>query len=283
MRITVKYIVCLWFVMTSSIYSMEKPWEGQWNVFSQEGTYILNLQQDGTDVKGIYEPSNVAIEGKVENHVLNAKSFDDNNKSNIISLTMGETQNSFFGNELISGIWISGVRMNEDGAFGTYQFNTTNPSNVLYSFLSVGNSIRSGNKYGLLSVMELLEFTHEQKKLRHANRIEIINIFYQILDECIINKRIFDDVGDQEKNSVFLEQMGSDVKIPIHFVQDEKTKLWKIKVPELDILHTQLKSLLEARGKYEVDPKDVTTGTLPDGPASAPCRKYMDLLGSMEL
>ena len=256
MRVTVKYIIYLWFVMMSSIYSMENPWEGQWYVFSQEGTYILHLEQNGIDVRGTYQPSNVAIEGKVENHILHAKSFDDNNKSNIISLTMGETQNTFFGNELISGIWIAGTRVNEDRELSIFQFNSTNPSNALYSFLSVGNSIRSGNKYGLQNAIELLEFTDEQKKLRHANRLDVINIFYQILDECIINKRLFDDVGDKEKNSILIGQIGSDVKIPINFVQDQKTKLWKIKVPELDILQNQLKSLLEAKGKYEVDPKD---------------------------
>ena len=250
-----KYFLVLLLFFVSTLTANDTPWNGKWHVFWPEGAFVLYLEQHGNEVNGTYEPSHGILKGKVEHNTLNAKGIAENNKTSILSFTMGDSQNAFFGNAR-NGLWVGGIRVEKDKTFNTLSVKRGTPGDVLYSFLALGNSVRSGNYEGLQKAIELLEFTQEQQKFYHSETMEVISTFFEILDECIVNKRIFAKTGEKEKESVWLEQIGSDVKIPLYFVQDKKTTLWKMKVPELETLKTQLKSLLVAREKYEVDQKD---------------------------
>lgn len=254
MSVIKKCFLVFFLSFLSTLGANDTPWSGKWHATWSGGAYVLNLEQHGTEVNGTFEPSHGILKGKVENNTLHAKSIAENNKTNILTFTMGDSQNSFFAYEK-SGVWFAGVRVEQDKVVNTLSVKRTRPRDVFYSFLALGNSVRNGNYDALQNAIELLEFTEEQKKLRHGNRMKVIKTFFQILDECIVNKRIFVKTGEKEKESVWLEQTGSDVRIPLNFVQDEKTKFWKLKVPELETLIKQLKSLLLARDKYEVDPK----------------------------
>lgn len=255
MPVLKKYFVVLFLFFVSALVANDIPWNGKWHASWREGYFVLDIEQHGNEVNGTFEPSHGILKGKVENNILIAKTMTENNKSNILTLTIGESKNVFFGHEK-NGVWLAGIRVEEDEAFNTLSVNRTNTREALYSFLALGNSVRSGNHEALQKAIEVLEFTQEQQKLLHSNRMEVIRTFFQILDECIVKKRIFAKTGEKEKEVVWLEQTGTDVRIPLYFVQDENTTLWKLKVPELLTLKKQLKSLLEAREKYEVDPKD---------------------------
>ncbi len=255
MPVLKKYFVVLFLFFVSTLMANDTPWTGKWHVSWEEGTFVLDLEQHGNDVNGTFEPSHGKMQGKVEDNTLHAKGSTENNRSNMVSFTMGDSENTFFGNEK-NGFWYAGIRVEEDKKFNAHRVDRTTPGDVLFSFLALGNSARSGNHDSLQKAIELLALPQELHNLDHSNRIEVIRTYFQILDECIVNKRILFNTGGKEKETLWLEQVGSDVRIPLYFVQDEKTSLWKIKVPELLTLKKQLKSLLEAREKYEVDPKD---------------------------
>ena len=235
MPVLKKYFVVLFLFFVSALMANDTPWTGKWHVSWEEGTFVLNLEQHGNDVNGTFEPMHGKMQGTVEENTLYANTTSENNISNMVSFTMGDSQNTFFGNEK-KGFWYAGIRVEEDKTFNAHRVHRTTPGDVLFSFLALGNSARSGNHDSLQKAIELLEFTQEQDNLDHSNRIEVIRTYFQILDECIVNKRIFFKMEREDKDIVWLEQVGSDVKIPLYFVQDEKTTLWKLKMPELATL-----------------------------------------------
>jgi small-conductance mechanosensitive channel len=61
--------------------------------------------------------------------------------------------------------------------------------------------------------------------------------------------------GSSESSSIVLQQLGTDVTMPIDFIQDEKSQKWMIVLPEDVLLQEKLKAMLAARGKYEIDPQ----------------------------
>lgn len=249
-----KYFVVLFLFFLSTLVANDTPWTGKWNVSWPEGFFVVHLEQHGFEVNGTFEPSHGLLKGKVVENTLHVKTAGENNVTNMLTFIMGESKNAFFGNGN-NGVWLGGFRVENNTVLNTFEIKRANPGEALYSFLSLGNSVRNGNHDNLQKAIELLVFPASQEKLRHADRMLSIRTFFQVLDECMISKRIFAKKGNAGKETIWLEQMGSDVKIAFLFIQDLETKLWKLKVPEYETLEKQLKSLLAASGKYEVDPK----------------------------
>ena len=249
-----KLIITLFFLFISTLSASEGPWNGVWHVFSESVTLLLKLEQHGSDVNGSFEPSHGTLTGKVDHNILNAVTVTENNASSQFSFTISESQKAFFGTNAL-GVWVAGVRVKADSEFNALKINLSSPMNSLYSFLALGNSARAGNYEVLEKAIGILHFTEEQKGLLHGSRMILIQTFFNILDECLVDKLAFFKSANTQKKSILLRQVGSDVSIRIDFIQEKHTKLWKIKLPESAILDRQMKALLAARGKYEIDPK----------------------------
>ena len=106
MSVFKKYFVVLFLFFISTLVANDSPWTGKWHLSWQEGTMILNLEQHGNDVNGTYDPSNGILKGKIEGNTLHAKATPENNVSGLLSLTMSDSQKSFFGN-INDSFWIS--------------------------------------------------------------------------------------------------------------------------------------------------------------------------------
>ena len=222
-------IIYFFFFLVSSLSAGEGPWNGEWHGSWKSGAFLLKLEQHGSDVNGSYEPSHGILRGKVENNILHAKTINENNTSGQFSITMSDSQNAFFGNAEY-GDWIAGIRVKEDKAFNALEIDPSSPIHVLYSFLAFGNSARAGNYRLLEKAMDTLHFTEEQKKLHFASRIRMAHTFFQILDQCIVNKLAFFKSEDTQKESVLFQQIGSNVSISVDFIQDKLKRIGNIEV-----------------------------------------------------
>ena len=252
MKLTMRFLV-LWIILHTAIFASTPNWNGKWHVNWISGIFILQLEQHGSDVNGTYEPSHGTLQGKIKDNVLTAVTTNESGVKNKITLTLSESGNSFFGNGQY-GNWMTGIRPNKESHFAAVQVDTSTPLKAFYSFLALGNAVRAGNYEILEKAMDILQFEDEQKYLRHSVKLALSQKFFDIIDECMVDKLDFFKKSTLESHSIVLHQLDTDVTVPVEFVQDEKNKSWKIKLPEEDFLEATLKTLLKARDKYEIDP-----------------------------
>ena len=252
MKLTVRFLF-LWMVLSATLFASESSWNGKWHVNWISGIFILQLEQHGLDINGTYNPSNGTLQGKLKGNVLTAVTTNESGVKNNITLTLSESGNSFFGNSQY-GDWMTGIRPNKERHFAIVQVDRSTPLKAFYSFLALGNAVRAGNYEILEKAMNIIQFGDEQKHLRHSAKLALSQKFFNIVDECMVDRLDFFKKSTSESHSILLHQLGTDITVPVEFVQDEKDKNWKIKLPDEDLLQSTLNALLKARDKYEIDP-----------------------------
>ena len=245
----------LFMISLNFLMAEETPWTGNWHAFWKSGAFVLTLEQHGKEVNGTSSPGNGVIRGTIKDHTLAAVAISGDKKEHHITLTMSETQNAFFGNARPNDEWITGIRVEADTVFNAQEVDLSSPLNTLYTFLTLFNNVRTGNYEVLEKAMNILEFTESQKRFRHGNKLILARMLFHIIDACTINKFDFIESENFKNASVTFKQTGSDVKTTIHFVEDQVTKRWKIKLPEVSVLEDQLKALLSTDTIEEIDPK----------------------------
>ncbi|NOR54891.1 MAG: mechanosensitive ion channel [Sulfurovum sp.] len=253
MKIIVTLIFILFSLLSASSPSENSNWSGEWHVSWKAGTFVLILEQNGTKVKGSYEPESGKLEGKVSQQILRANTQTSYGRRGKLTLTMGESHNTFFGTTHL-GDWISGVRVAEDKYFNALTIDMATPLQTTYSFLSLGSAVRNGQYRALEKALDILNFTEEQKSLSHGVRLALAETLFSVMDQCIILKRDFAKAKHGEARQVIIKQLGSDVEVVLHFTK--KPEGWKIDVPSQEHLSAELKALLKARNIYEVNPHD---------------------------
>ncbi len=254
MIIKIKHIIIFWFILIFSAFAAETSWSGKWQVNWTAGAFILNLEQHGSDVNGTFEPSHGLLKGKIEDSVLRATTVTENGLESKLRLTISDSGESFFGNAEF-GDWLTGIRVDAKNKFNTIQVDQSSPLNTFYTFLELGNAVRAGNYEILEKALDVVYFSEEQKNLRHAAKLNTLNTFFDIINECIVNRLDFFKKESTVSSSIVLQQLGTDITMPIDFIQDENSQKWMIVLPEDTLLQEKLKALLAARGKYEIDPQ----------------------------
>ena len=234
------------------LFASEPSWTGKWNVNWTAGTFILNLEQHGSEVNGTYSPDHGILQGKIKGSVLTAETTTGTGVHNHLVLTLSDSGNSFFGNTEFGG-WITGIKADRDKVLNTIKPDLSSPLKAFYSFLALGNAVRAGDYEVLEQAMEILAFTQKQEGLRHAVKLDLTTTYFNIIDECLVNRTDFFKESSEESHSILLHQQGTKVSVPMSFVQD-KDGVWKIEMPTETFLEEKLQALLKARGKYEVDP-----------------------------
>ena len=235
----------------SSVLAQTPSWNGEWHVFWQSGSFALTLQQQGNEINGTYEPGHGHVRGRLEGKTLTMT--DTAKRNSRIVVTMGDSGHSFFGN-MSDGEWIAGIRAKYDTRFNALHVEQSTPRRTLYSFLKLGNSVRSGNYRAISKAMALLIYPEEEQSRKQRNRFKLATMFFQILDECMVDRTLFTNMPKEGEYTVVLKQLGSNISVPVHFVYEEKK--WKIKLPKKSEMTQTLHDLLKARGKYEVAPLD---------------------------
>ena len=247
-------LITLSLLLFSLLGAKDVTWAGKWHINWTAGSFVLNLEQHGSDINGSYEPSKGRLFGKLQGNVLDATTINDSGSENKLKLTISDSGESFFGNSQF-GDWITGIRVDPKSKFNTIQVDQSSPLKAFYAFLELGNAVRAGNYEILEKALDIVYFSQEQKNLRHEAQLDMVNTLFDIIDECMVNRLDFFKKDISESSSIVLQQLGTDVTMPLDFIQDAKSKKWMIILPENTLLQEKLKALLKARGKYEVDPQ----------------------------
>ena len=228
-------------------------WTGQWHVSWRSGAFVLNLEQNGTEVLGTYEPEHGTVKGSIKAQTLHAIAKTGNGRENTLTFVMGESHNTFFGT-VGKHEWMSGVRVSEDKNFNELKVELSTPLEATYSFLALGSEVRQGQYRALEKALNVLNFTEEQKVLPHGARLALTRTLFQVMDQCVITQLNFAKINASEKRKIVIHQLGSDIEVPLYFTK--KPEGWKIDVPSQEYLSSQLKALLKTRNMYEVNPHD---------------------------
>ena len=255
MQIKIKHIIILWFIVIFSAFgAQDVSWDGKWQVNWRDGAFILTLDQEGIEVNGTFEPSHGTFTGSIDGTVLSASTVSQNGADNKLKLTISDSGESFFGNTEL-GDWLTGIRVNPKSKFNTISMDQSSPLKAFYTFLELGNAVRAGDYDILEKTMHVVYFSQKQQNLRHVAKLNTVKKLFNIIDECIVNRLDFYKKEVSESSSIVLQQLGTDVTMPIDFIQDEKSGKWMIVLPKETVLNEKLKALLKARGKYEIDPQ----------------------------
>ena len=143
LNLQVAHIIIFLLMLIFSASAAETSWDGKWHVFWKHGAMVLTLEQQGNDVNGSYEPTHGTLKGHIEDNKLHAVTINEKGQYNL-TLIMGQTGSSFFGNAK-SGDWITGIKVDADSEYNTLSIDNTSPMHTFYSFLKLGNQVRSGH------------------------------------------------------------------------------------------------------------------------------------------
>lgn len=254
MQIKIKQIIILWLILIFTASAAETYWSGKWHVFWKHGAFIMTLEQHGNDVNGSYEPTHGTLKGSIENNKLHAVTINENGQVNL-TLMMGEAGSSFFGNAK-SGDWITGIKVDADSEYNTLSVNDTSPFQTFYSFLKLGNQVRSGHYEALEKALDLLHMDEKQKKYFYGKRLALTRTFFQILDSCTVEKHAFNRNVQSDHDSVILHQVGTVNTVEVEFIKANNAEGWKIIVPSIAEMEETLRSLMGARERHEFDPNE---------------------------
>jgi small-conductance mechanosensitive channel len=247
-----RIIIAFLLLFFTTLSAEEKDWSGKWHVFWKHGAIVLTLEQHGNDVNGSFEPMSGILQGYIKNNILYAETKNSEGQGKL-TLTMGQSGTAFFGNTL-QGDWITGVKADADSQYNALSVNHSSPLHVFYSFLKLGNQVRSGHYEALEKALELLYFDEEQQKYPYGKRMALTNRFFYILDACTVEKYDFNPDVQADHYSVVLPQVGTSNTVEVKFVKAGDTKRWRIKVPTEEETTEMLRPLMEARESNEIDP-----------------------------
>jgi len=254
MRIKIIQIIILWIILIFSASAAETSWSGKWHVFWKHGAFIMTMEQHGNDVNGSYEPTHGTLKGHIENNKLHAVAINESGQANL-TLIMGQTGSSFFGNAK-SGDWITGIKVDADSEYNTLSVDDSSPIHTFYSFLKLGNQVRSGHYEALEKALELLYMDENQQKYYYGKRLVLTSTFFQILDACTVEKHVFNRNIQGDYDSVILYQVGTVNTVEVEFVKVTDTEGWKISVPSMKKMEETLRALMNAREQHEYNPNE---------------------------
>ncbi|MEA3417919.1 MAG: mechanosensitive ion channel [Campylobacterota bacterium] len=252
MRAGIKHIIVLWLMLIFSASAAETSWAGKWHVFWKHGAMVLTLEHHGNDVNGSYEPTHGRLKGHIEDNKLHAVTINENGRSNL-TLTMGQTGSSFFGNAK-TGDWITGIKVDADSEYNTLLIDDSSPMHTFYSFLKFGNSVRTGHYEALEKALYLLYMDENQQKYYYGKRLALTTTFFQILDACTVEKYAFNRNLQGDYDSIILHQAGTVNTVEVEFIKVDNAEGWKISVPSIKKMEETLRTLMNARGRHEIDP-----------------------------
>ena len=252
MQIKIKQIIILWLLLVFTAFAAETSWTGKWHLFWKHGAMILTMEQHGSDVNGSYEPTHGRLKGQIKDNKLHALTINENGQYNL-TLIMGQTGNSFFGNAK-TGDWISGIKVDADSEYNTLSVNNSLPVHTFYSFLKLGNQVRSGHYEALEKALDLLYMDKDHQKYFYGKKLALTSTFFQILDACIVEKHAFNRNIQGDYDSVILHQVGTAKTVEVEFIKVNDAEGWKISVPGIKKMEETLRTLMSAREQYEIDP-----------------------------
>lgn len=242
-------------VAESAPSTESRNWTGVWDTQWRGGGAVMELQQDGNDVRGTYPGFAGVIEGQVTGKELSG-TWSDAAGEGILTFVMAPDRETFMG-RFGTGEWWTGVRVAmdiEDTLAASLDMSS--PEETLRSFLRAGNRAGEGRSDRLGVAIPLLDFSAFEQPLTPYDRIDLARLLFQIVDQLtfrIWELRPPDADRESGEYSVALTQAGSQLSYTLTFRAtgepgsgEERT--WRLVVPPLEEMQQSLKPLLEIHG-----------------------------------
>jgi len=170
------------------------------------------------------------------------------NGTGTLVFTLSPDGNSFSGT-IDSGEWWNGKRIDEDSV-DFIDIDVSSPSHTLRSFMEAGYALRTGEVAGLQAMFATLHYPGDPSFADRARRARLL---FDVLS--LTTFRVF-EVRPSDHTDHFgysFAQSGTGHEVDLVFSRD-LFELWRITVPERDILMGHLQRLLSARGLSELNP-----------------------------
>ena len=239
-------------VAESAPSTESRDWTGVWDTQWRGGGAVMELQQDGNDVRGTYPGFEGVIEGQVTGKELSG-TWSDAAGEGILTFVMAPDRETFMG-RFGTGEWWTGVRVATDIEDTlAASLDMSSPEETLRSFLRAGNRAGEGRSDRLGVATPLLDFSAFEQSLTPYDRIDLARMLFQIIDRLtfrIWELRSVDGLGETEEVTVELTQAGSNLAYALTFrahggEADTDTSAWRLVVPPLEQMQDALQSLLE--------------------------------------
>jgi len=245
----------IFFIMLllSSLQAEETPWSGKWDMYWKDGSITMELTQTGNSISGHYYPYEGNLTATVKKNTLRGH-FVQKNSRGAIQLTLSPDQNSFFGT-LIDTEWINGYRITEQKRSKVTPYDLSSPYHALSSFLRLSNSVRSGKHENLGHAIACLEMDEATKALPFHQKFLLASILFDVIDEHTIILRTVAQKAEGNTYFYNLRDHRTDTVYTLEFVKDIHQK-WRMKLPPKKQLQQKLSTLLNSRGKDEVNPNE---------------------------
>lgn len=254
LKLLIASITCV-LLLHGASQAEKDPWTGVWETFWRNGGAVIEFQQEGDRIVGIYPGFEGSIEGRVEKSKVYGK-WEDAAGEGTFTFSMSPDGQSFMG-RFGTGEWWTGTR-SEDGLTRALsgELDLSSPGLTLRRFLAAGNRSGVGRNDRLGVVLGLLDFSAFDDSITVYDRIDMARILFQIVDR--LTMRVWaikpgEDAAETGKFSVDLTQSGTGKVFNLKFTRNENSNsngspIWRIWVPAEEEMREALNELLEVHG-----------------------------------
>lgn len=232
-------------ITLSTAHADEADWSGEWRSYWANGQAVLHIEQNGTAIEGEIHPGNATIEGVAEGKTLRGSWTGDDGGGTFI-FVMDPDGRTFTGRYDGREYW-NGTRSSAS-RFVTPLTRTDTPGQSLRTALSSLNlSLDYGVSEASLIWEPLLVYDGDPTPAR--NRNQRLSLFKQLLDMTTVDINV--SVRGDESGRHVIYATNSGWEFPVNFLKEGD--VWKIRVPELDVLQQYRDDGLQTLGYTSVN------------------------------
>lgn len=242
LKLLVRTCIALFFTHGVSFAQSDPDWSGRWETVWRDGAAVVELQQVGSTVTGMYEPGDGQIEGQVDGRVLRGRWAVDGVSGALIFAISDDGQT--FAGRFDTGEYWNGRRLDPADAGGRSITRDGSPRETLQSIVaSVNDFMIGGDVEALRFAQTLLEFDGDETGSRALNHRR--SMLWDILD--LSTFRIYDAPrGDESSTAAFTIALdGTDASYDLRFVRSGEGG-WRLLVEDEATLAGALAGYLDA-------------------------------------
>ncbi|MGI9509305.1 MAG: mechanosensitive ion channel family protein [Geminicoccaceae bacterium] len=246
-----------------------QPWEGEWQIVSRTGQFIMNLNQTGNEVTGTVEPGSGTIEGVVAGRLLQGR-WTRGASGGAIKLALSEDGQTLTG-RFDNSEYLNGQRIIETSDPTTQFTAAFSPRETLRTVItSMNEAFLNANPAAVRFFMPLLIFEQqdEETSLTDASyKAKSLDALWHLIN--LSTFRIFEaPLASDTRETVFnIGPDSSDISYDLLFRYDDSDDRWKIVVGALDDLGKVIDRMLDDLGhetyeEFEIESKQSPRATM---------------------
>lgn len=254
-------VLILTALHTPSSAEDNSDWSGRWETFWRDGAAIIELQQDGGNVTGTYEPGGGQIEAQVDGSILRGRWLVDG-VGGRLTFALADDGQTFTGRFDTGEFW-NGRRLDDRAAQNMRPLSDGSPRETLQSVVALVNDFLVGSQVEALRAAQgFLVFEGEANDSRALNRRRAL--LWNIID--LSTFRLYDapprPTGDTASFTIGLD--GTAATYDLQFDRNAAGG-WRLLVEDEETLNGTLQGYLAALGVPNVAAAQAALAVSPRG------------------